>query len=438
MNPADLTLNISPSLSSKTLPTPALALKNGKAPVPRVDLEPIYTQLKASLGEGFNEYKAVVGAFILGQLSQAELSYTLNTLLTLTPPLLPTSTNGVSSSTPPVSTLHLHNTLFAALYANTLRDPPPTDVAPWVVATDKPAAASKNAGASGANDKAEERLKKEVMAIHPRDRRRIKTLKESGKPLSDGFSEMVEYRHELAVKATDVAPPGSAGGVGGRNWDIEIRRRYAQPLAEETLEFPTQDLFQARIEPICYEEGLVGGVAQGALQGCAELLEQATEAYLKEMLGGFYAHARANGEGCVMTGQFRRQVRKEEEGVEMGGLQRSAAGFLPVEMDVRAKRAPLNMEDMRLASQLGDNFMGTDPFLMERVMLGRQAVMSPEPLRTNGIYITKPILNGTGGRGGGGVDDVMMVDAPDHGWRGAAKGDMDDLLGVLDDCLAAG
>ena len=69
MNPADLTLAISPTLSSKTpLPLTPITQKNGRIPVPRVDLEPIYTQLKASLGDQWNDYKAATNAFILGML----------------------------------------------------------------------------------------------------------------------------------------------------------------------------------------------------------------------------------------------------------------------------------------------------------------------------------------------------------------------------------
>ena len=68
MNPADLTLTISPTLTNKALPlSTSLAQKNGKIPVPRVDLEPIYTQLKGALGDGWGEYKAAVNAFVLGE-----------------------------------------------------------------------------------------------------------------------------------------------------------------------------------------------------------------------------------------------------------------------------------------------------------------------------------------------------------------------------------
>lgn len=357
----------------------------------------------------------------------------LQPLLSLAPSVITSASSAVS----PVSTLHLHNTLLASLYANTLRDPPPTDVAPWVVATDKPAAATKNAGATGANDKAEERLKKEVMAIHPRDRRRMKTLKETGKPTNDGLAEMQDYRHELAVKPPDVAPQ-SAGGLQRTNWDVEIQRRYAQQLAEETLEFPTQNDMQSRIAPICYEQGLVGGCPQGALQQCAELVEEATEVFLKELLGTMYSHTRSNGEGCIQTGGFKRQLRKEEEDAERAAVQRSAAGFLPVELQMQASREALNMQDMSLALQLDDAYMKQDQFLSHRVLLNRYPTAEPDPPKVNGIF-AKPTINGTLAKDErNGTEDAMAVDEPEAAWRGATKNDMLSLRNVLEDCLTVG
>ena len=67
MNPADLTLNTSPNLVSKAIPTALpITQRNGKIPVPRVDLEPIYTQLKAALGDQWADYKAAVNNFVCG------------------------------------------------------------------------------------------------------------------------------------------------------------------------------------------------------------------------------------------------------------------------------------------------------------------------------------------------------------------------------------
>ena len=451
MNPADLTLTISPNLTNRPAPPPlSITPKNGRLPVPRVDLEPIYLQLKAALGDGWNAYKDAVGKFvcgtylhksikylrgrlgvrliglIAGTIDQRELSHELQPLLSAAPSVI-TSTNTALS---PVSTLHLHNTLLTALYANTLRDPPPTDVAPWVVATDKPSTTSKTAGAGGANDKAEERLKKEVMSIHPRDRRRIKTLKEPGRNVSDGFAEMLDFRAELAVKPPDV---GNTAGVGRTNWDIDIRRRYQQQLAEENLEFPTTSDIQNRIEPICYEEGLVGGVAQGVLQGLAEIMEQATEVFLKELVGALYSHSRANGEGCILTQKYRKQLRAEEDWAERGVVQRSAAGLLPVEMEAQSQRQGLRIEDMALALQLEDTFMRQDRFLGQKVALHRYPDLKAKKL-ANGVFKV-PKTNGVLERRA--TEDAMAVDEDLH-WRGASKSDAEDLMKVLDECLAVG
>ena len=357
----------------------------------------------------------------------------LQPLLSAAPSAIPPSATTVS----PASTLHLHNTLLAAIYANTLRDPPHSDVAPWVVATDKPTAASKNAGASGASDKAEERVKKEVMAVHARDRRRVKTSRESAKAVNDGFADMQDYKHELAVKPPDIAPQ-SAGGLTRTNWDVEIRRRYAQPLAEEALEFPTHNDMQNRIEPICYEEGLTGGTAQGALQACAEIMEQATEVFLKELLGEMYAHARSNAEGCIQTNSFRRQLRKEEDGADRGVIHRNPAGLLPVQMEAQAKREPLCMEDMRLAIQLSDPYIRQDPFLAQNVLLNKYTEVQPERPKVDGVF-AKPAVNGTLTKSErAGVEDAMAVDDGDWSWCGGTKIETEDLMGVLDDCLAVG
>ena len=371
----------------------------------------------------------------LGNLNQAELTWVLQPLLSPAPSVITSASSTIS----PVSTLNLHNTLLAAIYANTLRDPPPSEVAPWVVATDKPTSTAKNASSTGTNDKTEERLRKEVMGIHARDRKRIKGMKEGGKGVSDGFSEMQEYRNELAVKPPDITPQ-SAGGITRTNWELEIRKRYAQPLAEETLEFPTINEMQNRIEPICYEEGVTGG-AGGAVQTCAELMEQATEVFLKELLGTMFAHSRSNGEDCIQTSGFKRQLRKEEADVERGVLQRNAVGLLPVEMEDVNSREPLNMEDLRLALMLEDRYLKADPFLEERVLLSRYPSTQEEKPKMNGIF-AKPAVNGVPSRANAAAEDVTAIDdggdAGHLNWKGGNKRDMDDLMGVLDDCLAVG
>ncbi|KAK4497727.1 hypothetical protein PRZ48_010380 [Zasmidium cellare] len=396
MNPAELSLStIAPTITNnvggKTIAAQAAALGNSSSKIERVNLEPIYLQLKTALGEHWGEYKLALAEFVKGRLNQNELAWALQPVLSSTP-----------GDKAPVSTLHLHNTLLAALYANSIRDPPPTDVAPWVVATDKPASTSKSAGAGAVtNDKFEERQKNEVMGMAPRDRKRIKGLKEVGKPVNDPFHEMQLYANELVVKpssqtqqqaepqsATGAGPSAATATLARSNHDIEIRRRYAQTLASEALEFPSVVEMQNRIEPICYEEGLAGGVQQGALQSVAELVEQAAEVWVKEMLGSLLTHARSNGVGSegIKTNKFRRQLRKEEDDLERGILQRNAAGLVPIEIEMQAKREPLDMQDLRLSLKLSDNYLEDDHFLDETIMLNHYPDIESFPLdlRVNG------------------------------------------------------
>ena len=56
--------------TSKSLQTPLSIKTNGKTAagmsVARIDTEPIYTALKAALGEGFSTYRDGIAAFVLG------------------------------------------------------------------------------------------------------------------------------------------------------------------------------------------------------------------------------------------------------------------------------------------------------------------------------------------------------------------------------------
>lgn len=70
MNPAELTLTISPNLT-KAIPNGVASKSLGpvsrSAQVERVNLEPIYTQLKSALGEHWGEYQAALKQFALGK-----------------------------------------------------------------------------------------------------------------------------------------------------------------------------------------------------------------------------------------------------------------------------------------------------------------------------------------------------------------------------------
>ncbi|KAF2720133.1 hypothetical protein K431DRAFT_227147 [Polychaeton citri CBS 116435] len=439
MDPSAFTLTASPALSSKPLPSPLnIAQKNGKAPVHRVDLEPVYTSLKGALADQWGGYKEAVNAFVLGHLNQSELTWVLQPVLSAVPTVV--TTNATSSANPfsTVSILSLHNQLISCIFANTQRDPPPSEVASWVVATDKPTTTAKGAGSAAVNDKAEERLKRQVMSLHPRERKRLKLLKEDKSEHShSGLEQAQHYHDELSLRAQDV---GSQSGGGRNNWDLEVRRRYAQPLAAEMLEFPGRDDLQTRIEAICYEQGLNGGTA--TKETCAELMEQAAEVNMKELLGALCVHARSNGlEAGVQTAGFRRQLRREEADAERGIIQRNSAGLLPVEIETHSKREAISMDDMMLSLQLGDTYVHSDPFLAERILMHRypSSQNKLEHLTNGASPFQRVMTNGVSRKDERPpTEEPIAVEAQEASWQGIGRSDQDALMGALDDVLAVG
>ncbi|KAG9946430.1 putative transcriptional co-activator, partial [Aureobasidium melanogenum] len=404
--------------------------------VPRIDTEPLITALKAAIGESWPEYKSTLSSFFLGKLNQAELSQVTDRLLSYAPSV---SYNGAL-----ISTVHLHNKIFGAIYSNVHRDPPPEPVASWVLATDAPASASANKSVSqGGGDKAEERLKREVMALSARDRRRIKSAKDNLPvvPPPGPLRENATYATALTVPVTSSqipdAIPTNATSLSKTNWDLEIRRRYAVPLASETLDFPSRGDIQARIEPICYEEGVglsAVPMTSAALQAIAELLETATETYIKEQLTHWFSATRSNAPGDLgpMTAKFKAQMRSEEDAVDRGQLSRSAAGYLPCEQEALARREPLSMDEVRMSMRLDETRQRIDPFLAQEIMDNVEMDMVDTPMAmTNGDHHDEDNKQAD--------SDAMMIDDDDDlGWEGATAADRDELFGVLDSVLAPG
>ncbi|THY65349.1 putative transcriptional co-activator [Aureobasidium pullulans] len=403
--------------------------------VPRIDTEPMFTALKAAIGESWPEYKTTLSSFFLGKLNQAELSQVTDRLLSYAPSV---SYNGAL-----VSTVHLHNKIFGAIHSNIYRDPPPEPVASWVLATDAPASASANKSVSqGGGDKAEERLKREVMALSARDRRRIKSAKDNlaAVPPSGPLHENATYATALTVPITSSqipdAIPTTATSLSKTNWDLEIRRRYAVPLASETLDFPSRADIQARIEPICYEEGVglsAVPMTSAALQAIAELVEVATETFIKEKLTAWFSTTRSNAPGDLgpITAKFRAQMRREEEAIDRGQLGRSAAGFLPCEQEALTRREPLSLDEVRMSLRLDDTRLRLDPFLGEEIMGDVEMEMVDTPMAlTNGDHHEPLDTKEADG-------DAMMTDDDDlGGWEGATAADRDSLFSVLDSVLA--
>jgi transcriptional coactivator HFI1/ADA1 len=177
----------------------------------------------------------------------------------------------------------------------------------------------------------------------------------------------------------------------------------------------------------------------------------ATETYIKEFLTNMFGQVSENGPGYVKTAEYKRKVERDEAKALRGEIVRSTGGLLPSEVEEMRKRRPLCMEDLRLALELGDPYLGQVPIIAGQITNARfldtqgiEEVYDEEPksksILLNGINGVKGDLsNGNTGINGYHVDlgDPMVLD-DDWQWLGGGVGDVDGLDGVLDGCLAVG
>ncbi|KAI9860604.1 MAG: transcriptional coactivator hfi1/ADA1 [Trichoglossum hirsutum] len=376
---------------------------------PRIDLEPLYTSLKSAVGEHWVAYKEAISLFVLGHLNQAELSARIDHFITKD-----------------VNTEHLHNQLLSAIYGNVTRDLPDHGVASWVSANDKPANVSKPVS----GDAAEQRLKTEVMQLPARDRRRLKDIPPDIDPNRAFSNTLSEYHQAKQIKIPDVVP-ASAGGLNKTNWDLEIRKRYSQPLACETGEFPDTESINARMVPICYEEGVVNGASDGA----AAAMNVAIETFIKEVLTGIFGRVRSNGPSYIMTSTYKRQLEREEEGWLRGDIQKNGNSLLPIEQAAASQRPPLGMSDFRLALEMGDMYLGQMPLTVEKIMGSYLEGEFEDYQNTDVGGGDVDMVNGIGALR---ADDAQSIAESDWGWEGGGAADREALGALLDECLAVG
>ncbi|KAI1380707.1 transcriptional regulator of RNA polII, SAGA, subunit-domain-containing protein [Hypoxylon crocopeplum] len=429
-----------PTLKSITVsaPTTQKVTKTSQIIPTRIDLEPLYTALKSAIGnEQWNIYKESTTQFVLGRLNQVEYSERVDPILF--------SPNGDRS--------HLHNQLLAAIYGNLTREMPDSGVAPWVSANDKPTA---NVGAKPVTgDAAERRLKGEVMQLPSRDRRRIKELAQNDFDPYEAMANVFTDRHRgRSTRAPDI--PASANGLNKMNLDLEIRKRFTQPLAVESGEFPDTASIESRMLPICYEQGLVNGHVADATQ----FMTVAAETFIKEFLSTVFSRTRSNGPGdsgsvgfgagasWIQSHKYRRQLRREEAAFGRGELSRDKSGLLPVEARAASERSPLSMADLRLALEIGDCGISAFPIIRKSVIYTYRDGELENYNNYTWLHGRQPRIyedsgaNNVNGRdtraitNGGAYPEPMDVDEEQTTWEGASSEDAMMLDSVLDSCLA--
>jgi len=238
------------------------------------------------------------------------------------------------------------------------------------------------------------------------------------------------------------------------DWDLESRKRYTQPLAVESGEFPDTSTIESRMLPLCYENRLVQGHAADA----AQFMSVATETFIKEMLSSIFGKTRSNGPGAggsagsgggagwVTTHKYRRQLEKEEDSLLRGELQRDKSGLLPIEAKAASERGPLGMADVRTALEMGDCGLGQMRIVTEQIFTGFRegeleawddyswpAGHSSSLGEDYDGDVQMRDINGSNAPGGK-VEDLS--DSEDWGWEGASARDQSALDSLLDSCLA--
>ena len=453
-NPAHL--NRSDTLSSiVTVGKPGLA--GGKttklaSSAQRLDFEPLYTDLKALIGHNWGVYHDALTRFIQGKTEFPTPAFIVirSSFDSNTAPItgelsaleFGDLTDNFLLATPVVE--HAHNSLICAIFLNTTREVPDQGPAAWVsAATDKvPNALASKPGV--ASDAAEQRLKLEVMSLMPRDRRRIKAIAADKAEDEAAARRNIyeEYYRASKIRVPD-SVPASAGGLNKTNWDLEIRKRYTQPLFSETLEFPDAATIFARMVPICYEES----VAAGSNQTCAELVAIAAESYVKDFLAQTFDRTRANGPkydtgagGGVFTGAYKRQLEREEEDFKNGKVQKGREnGLLPVEAREATTRRPIGMADMKVAANMGRGLWNGMPLIGTRIV---EAALEDEleewkrDREAEQDWYTHAKLYAAANGTDDTADEPMDMDDDEYGWEGVGGADREALGSLLENCLA--
>jgi transcriptional coactivator HFI1/ADA1 len=349
------------------------------------------------------------------------------------------------------ATEHAHNTLVCAIVVNIGRDNPEAGLAGWVsAASDKPGGPSASKP-TVTSDASEQRVKQEVMAMPPRDRRRMKAvlaeIKAAGSNSANALEDesaasirtsMEHYYNEMRIKAPQ---PTATSGTGIKtNWELEIRKRYAQPLFQETSEFPDATSVHARIVPICYEESVPAGTSME----CAELVALAAESHVKNFLHDIYNRVRVNGprfeNGAVqgvMTSRYKKKIEREEAQFKAGTLLRDRDNdLLPTESIEAKTRKPLGIADLKLANKVG-------PGLWNGMQaIGARVNDSTFDVDIEEWYIQRErdgfgsFANMIGkGKHAQPNGDEMDVDDEDTGWEGAGLNDRAELHKTLGSLL---
>jgi len=284
------------------------------------------------------------------------------------------------------------------------------------------------------------------MAIHARDRRRIKnanTDTAAGKDSDDGVvggasrNQYEEAYNASRIRVPEVQVPTGTAGLTKTNWEPEIKKRYQQPLLVEASEFPDAANVFARMVPICYEEA----IPQGSNLACAEMVVTSAEFFLKDFLTTVFERVRADGpryndnfdDSGIFTAKYKKHVMREDDLVKAGKLQRIRDDdLLPIESQIAKARRPLTIFDFKLANRTGFKLWNRTP-LLDFEVENKTSEADYDDWKSELEVLQH--ANGHVER----TDDEMDIDGDDEDmfdWDNEGLGGRGALDSLLDDCLA--
>ena len=254
-------------------------------------------------------------------------------------------------------------------------------------------------------------------------------------------------------KPTVEASSSAGEGLNKLNLDLEIRKKFQQPLSIESGEFPTRETIEQRLKPLCFESHLTAGHDPDA----ANLVSVAAETFIREMLSTTFTSTRANGPGdggpagfgCgtgwIQTRRYRKQLRQEEEAWAAGEVTRDKFGLLPVEAKAAQERSPLSMAEIRLALEVAPSGVQNFPAVTTDIFNGYRegelehydeyTIFDGDSNQFNAGPRTAQPPNGveavTVANGG----DAMDLEEPIP-WEGGGRADLVNFQGALDEILA--
>lgn len=254
-------------MSGKSTPVNETPKINGTAvktenSTKRIDLEKLVLDFQRKLGENWDKYQSALCLFLLGKLSRQELNDELITILDR-------------------STIRMHNQLLLANLANSLRDSPTVGLSS--VGFGGPLSKKQKRKTSSQYEK----IKKDIMALPPRERRRLKNIQRDSGKKNMITSSLTMTRQELLPKIPLISKNNLSNGMGTdvrinntALWTQEIIQGISTLNAAESYEMPDSDSLHTKITAIMREHGLIGKINDDV----TKIISLGLETHLKSLM----------------------------------------------------------------------------------------------------------------------------------------------------------